>query len=225
MGLFNASPCIRALTQLEQKQVAYVKTELEKYRLNAPWLIDELSVLKIEQFSLLWKEIVDILTHAERRWFYFCDKPEDYTDELYWAHAYKQCEQYDQWLDKLCINKLNELVVYDDKTMRAYRDQLIPLLSYWHNTDFDQEINFKFYSFYFDCVTHIFNECINNGKEEINNDQQFKYFYNQARTCLVTMQKCLQKLSAAQQFPQYLFAYKSLHQIYELLEQEKASIK
>lgn len=209
---------------LEQKHLEYVQNELKKYRLNAPWLIEECMFLKIDQFDIVWAEIIDILTQAERRWFYFCDKPEDYSDEIYWKYALKQCELYDSWLGKLCLNvKTFELCLYDPK-MPA--NTVAPIFNWWDMLakQFGTEKKYyAFYSFYFDCLTHIFNEYINYGKEEINNSERFKHYFTLAGNYLHIMEKCLQKLRDSKQFAQYIFAYRSLQQIYALLEKEKAT--
>jgi len=211
-------------SQLEQKHLEYLQNELKKYRLNAPWLIEECMSLKIDNFEAIWSEIVEILTQAERRWFYFCDKPEDYADELYWKYALKQCEIYDTWLQRLYFNiKTFELCAYDPK-MPA--NTTYPIFDWWDMVakQFGHEKKYyAFYSFYFDCLTHMFNEHINNGKEEINNTERFKHNFVLAGNCLQVMEKCLQRLRESKQFAQYMFAYRSLQQIYALLEKEKAT--
>lgn len=223
--LLSLASSLMGTRDIEQLHLNQVLGQLKQYRLNAAWIADECMFLKIEQFDIVWGEVVDILTQSERRWFYFCDKPEDYSDETYWKYAVWQCHVYDEWLSKLCLDiKTNELLVFDKKAAQV--KQLATIFDYW---DFKAKIEskekkyYQFYAFYVDVLTKLYNEYINNAKEQINDFKEFARLFDLAKECLASIESCLERIRECKQYPQYLFAFKSLHEIFEILKQERAS--
>jgi hypothetical protein len=196
---------------------------LHEYRLNAPWVTQELMELPVEEFEGAWQEVVDILTKTERQWFYFCDKEQDFDSDQYRHKCLWQCHYYDSWLNRVCIDLAQAELVY--KTNQSNSKNIIPIFDYWQimnqlGSESGMVAYQQFYAFYIDCLSYIFCQAVDYA-------YQSRSALNAYCACLATSKVCLEKISklmnhikASKFYATYHLTLKRYHEVVSLLEEE-----
>lgn len=199
---------------------------LEEYRLNAPWVERELLCLNIQDFDLAFKEVIDIISKEDRRWWYFCDNKNDFNQDDYWNKCLWQCIHYDNWLSNVYVDLINNELIFKDNNESGAPQGTVSLIQYWHIMGQDQEENSEhyinqFYVFFLDCLSHLFCESIDNAYKFTNDYDFYKNYMDTARKSLNLFEKNLKKIKASKYYQKYQLSLNRFKEILSLLEQEK----
>lgn len=202
--------------------------DLEKYRPNAPWITEELMSLDIDQFNLAFKEsVIDILVPEENRWFYFCDKKENFSLNDYWYQCLWQCQYYDNWLDKLYVDSTGKLC---DKEDIESEDEAISIFDYWQEIEKQLENGqympyHQFYAFYADILSHFFCQTLEFANYSLNDPKTYKLCLSVCKKCFKQFEKIISKFKSSILYSQYHFASKRYQELLNLAYQDRLSKK
>lgn len=147
----RASEVSPALTTFMNKTV--------QYKLNAPWVMDELMKMNLHEFSAAWAYVVSVMTDPAGRWRFFSDTPQGYNDDSYMPQWIWQCHFFELWLSKVYVKIEDLSIVYDEKNAFASMPQhYVHIFACWHTLTEHGQGDFSaiydFYAFYADCLVH-----------------------------------------------------------------------
>lgn len=195
----------------------------KEYCLNAPWVTNECMELRAGEFDIVWKEIVKLLTTSENRWYYFCDKLEDFESEDHWKQCVWQCRVYDEWMHRLFIDLVTGELIIKNKGAKGSLDtvSIFEYLSMMNETENKNEsVNTQFYAFYVDCLTHLFEEYVTCVKEYADDKTLSQQYWSLAMACLDKFDKIMNKLRSTSKYNTYQLTVKRLREIILLVEEE-----
>lgn len=199
---------------------------LQEYRPNAPWITQELLELSWDEFEQAFTEVVQLLTRAEKRWFYFCDKPQDYDQDAYWQQCLWQCMYYIQWLERLFILPSGELF-YKETETTSVPVLACPVAEYiTMHTSKNQDKNrgehalYTLYAFYADCLAHFFCFSVDYASRERDNAQLYISCWVTSKLCLEKLEKVVEQLKDTSWYGPYYLSLKRYQEVYALLDEE-----
>jgi hypothetical protein len=196
---------------------------LKQYRPNAPWITQDLLELPVEGFEIGWREVMLNLTQADKRWFYFCDKEQDFDQERYWHQCLWQCSYYDQWFDKLYVDAATGILVYKtiDKTLPANSFSVFDYARVAKMMNSAQDTFLAdFYAFYFDCIAHFFCCSVDLAYKAQDVVEIYSKCWLIGRLCMERLETILIKNNESSWYPVYSLMFKRYQEVYALLEEE-----
>jgi hypothetical protein len=187
---------------------------LQDYRPHAPWITEELLELSFVDFEQAFAEVVTLLTKAEKRWFYFCDKLQDYDQDKYWQQCLWQCMYYTQWLERLYVVPNGELL-YKETDSTPVPVLACPLAEYKALAVID-----TLYAFYADCLAHFFCFSVDYASRERDNIQVYISCWLTGKLCLEKLEKVVERLKDTPFYGAYHLTIKRYQEVYALLDEE-----
>lgn len=193
---------------------------LEEYRPNAPWITQEFMHLSLEEFDVAWEKVVELLTNENKRWFYFCDREQDFNAESYWQQCEWQCRYYDAWLTKVRVNIDKLELTYKNKYSF---ENSISILEYWKLTGQKVLTYYQFYAFYIDCLSHFFCQSVDFAHQSRSDISFYFTCIVVAKLCLEKMNKLMQRIKPSKFYATYKLTLKRYQEVFNLLEAEHAN--
>ncbi len=198
---------------------------LGNYKLNAPWITQEFMELPVDEFTIAWKEVMDIFTKPERRWFYFCDKEEDFYEEDYWIKFLWQCQYFDSWLNQTYIDVSTNELLYKEEAAKV-PERVLPIMQYWdlmgsalkENSD---SMFLQFYAFFVDCLSYGFCKAVDSAYQMINDSAGYNQSLQVAKKCLEKINYHITKIKTERLLASYQLTVKKYQEVLDLLEQER----
>lgn len=205
--------------------VQRIRESFKEYRLNAPWITKECEQLYLEDFELVWQEIVELLTTTKKRWFYFCDKPEDFDVHDYWKYCLWQCKTFHEWLQKVYIDpQTTELLIYDKQSPESA--QAVSLFDYWlaqPAVPGKETAYHQFYAFYIDCVTQVYKEYIECAQDARADAEEFRGYFSLGLVSMDVIEKLLERIKNTRWYNKYHLDSKVLREVLTVLEDDYVS--
>lgn len=198
---------------------------LGEYKLNAPWITKDFMELSVQEFEVAWKEVMDILTKPERRWFYFCDKEEDFYEEDYWIKFLWQCNYFDSWLNQTYVDVTTHELLYKEEAAKV-PERVVPIMQYWEfmssTLKEGAELPYmQFYAFFIDCLSYFFCKAVDNAYQVIGDTANYNQSLQVAKKCLEKINLYLTKVKTGRLHVSYQLTVKKYQEILDLLEQER----
>lgn len=206
-------------SETPSKELEQLFAEFKKYYLNAPWVIDSCMALPVEDCMQAFQEIVLLLATSDTRWYYFADLESKYTfdpKDCIW-----QCRLYDEWIKNARVDEVaNTLYVLRP----SEKSDDITFLNYClikNQSQASITLNI-FYAFYTDCLTHVFEEYIENIRIFEHDAEIFAGYCSLAHRCLEKIESFahLPWLKNSSWYLEYELAVKKLHEIMALVDDE-----
>ncbi len=204
---------------------------LGNYRPNAVWISQDLMRLPFDDFEKGFKEVVDIFTHPDRRWFYFCDNQIDFKSHDYLYKSLWQCGYYDKWMSSLYVD-LNNKIFFDELLFNGYignnQDSVLPFSNYIKQLVKENKYTllvnayWQFYAFYIDCLSDLYCQLIYAAYENIKDHKIYDMYFSGLRKVVNKLEKLVTKLAGSLFYNNYMFSVKRLKEILKFLEQEKS---
>lgn len=205
--------------QLDSVEV--FRSDLKKYKPNAPWITESFMDMNLMQFSNAFKHTVKILTVPQRRWFYFSDSSTNFEQDNYWAESLWQCIHYEQWMSKLSLDK--DQLVYKDA--QHTKIPYIKILTNIEQSKLGKNLvnkYYQFYAFFIDCLSNFFCKAVYECYSSLDDPNTYKFSLDLAKKCLSKMKLNLQIIKKSKFFyPSYKMTLDSYKNILALLQAEK----
>jgi hypothetical protein len=197
---------------------------LQDYRPTAYWITKDFMELSIQEFEMAWKTVMDIITWPEQRWFYFCDKEQDYSEEQYWLKFLVQCQCYDAWLTQTYVDLATGELLYKEEAAKN-TERATSLIQYWDllasMTPGAEQPYVPLYAFFVDCLSYFFCQSVDNAHQSLSDTATYNLCIKAAKICLNKINKYMEKLKSSKLFPVYQLTIKKYPEILELLEHEQ----
>lgn len=200
--------------------------DLEVYRPNAPWIIQDLMKLSFADFENAFSTIIDIFTKPDKRWFYFNDKEEGFENDDYWYQSIWQAQFYDNWLSHLYIDLKNRKLIYKSsfvilpKGIVSFAQYVEISLNFPEQSKLSKSY-YQFYAFYIDCFSYFFCQMILAAYKVMNENKLYNSYINIAKKCIEKINNLLLKIKSSRFYNMYYIALKKYREIIKLLEEEK----
>ncbi len=198
------------------------KSDLKKYKPNAPWITESFMSMDLNQFNQTFKHIMEMLTNPKKRWFYFCNDPKEFEIDNHWADCLWQCIFYERWMNTVCIedNRLIDKKWAEIKINIPFVKTLatIESLSLGENLI---NIYYQFYAFYIDCLSNFFCRAVYSCYSFLDDQKLYRLFLSTAKKSLAKMKSNLRIISKSKFYPSYKLTIDNYKDILMLLEEER----
>ncbi len=155
------------------------KKQLDEFKPNAPWVMQELLNLQLKDFFKGLELAILMLAQSQTRADYFNEKDCDDITQLY-SKSLWQCTVYEIFLKNIYLKSYNKDIDLIQVTKKiASENGLIPILDIAQQLDVPQGEHhpmFVFYAFYCDCLVNQFSEAIKYSYAHINNSELYKKY-------------------------------------------------
>ena len=212
-----------SVLQRQSSQLDFFLKLLQEYRPSAPWITQELLELSFNDFEKALSAVIELLTQAEKRWFYFCDKPQGYDQDAYWQQCLWQCMYYTQWLERLYVTSQGELFYKDSDTTRvpALACSVFEYISMMNpeKNNGDHPV-YMLYAFYADCLAHFFCLSVDYASRSREDTTLYISSWVSSKVCLERLERVLEQLQDTRWYAPYYLTIKRYQEVYRLLDEE-----
>jgi hypothetical protein len=221
----DSEESFRSFVQSKYTLATFLQS-LEQYRLNAYWITKDFMQLSVDEFEKAWLEVVTILSHPEKRWFYFCDKKDDFYEEDYWAKFLRECVLYDAWITKTYVDIATGELLYKEEADRT-PERVMLLSDYWalfankNESTVGNHPNTQFYAFFIDCLSHFYCRAVDEAYYALSDTNAYNSSILAAKLCLERINRYLPKIKASHIMVSYQLTVKKYQEVIDLLEQER----
>lgn len=206
----------------ESSSLSNFVKDLRIFKPDAPWITEQLINLNLKDFKKGFKEVIELLTENNKRWFYFCDKKEDFDSKKYFLNSLWQCIYFDKWLSKLFIDISSGTLFIESSYLLP--DNYITFEKYITLLESDGLIKskyYQFYAFYMDCLSSFFCDFIIALQESTNDIHLNLKYFSIAKKCFNKMESLLSKLRSSCFHDTYKIILRRYEEIIKLSEEEK----